>query len=104
MHITEQICDTRPLEVDVERFEQQIGTQLPSDYREFLMKYNGGRPDPSGFSFTTRQGLREDSSVHYFFGIHTGRICNLERKLELRGERIPTEFVPIATDPFVSLP
>src|SRR5437899_12283709 len=29
-------------EGDIARFEDRLGYQLPEDYREFLLKYNGG--------------------------------------------------------------
>jgi len=103
MQITEYLCDTRPKDSEIQQFEQRIGSTLPADYRNFLIANNGGRPNPSAFSFTTCQGKHEDSSVHYFFGIHDGRIGSLEGKAVLRGQRIPTDFLPIATDAFGNL-
>lgn len=41
-------------DVDVSRFEMGIAARLPDDYREFLIRHNGGYPEPSGF----RAGLR----------------------------------------------
>jgi len=41
----EKFCTERfplPSEKQVAEFEQRIGVQLPSDYRQFLLEYNGG--------------------------------------------------------------
>lgn len=35
-------------EAQVARFEKQIGSQLPEEYRNFLLTYNGGRPVSEG--------------------------------------------------------
>ncbi len=29
--------------------EKKMGIKLPEDYRQFLLKNNGGRPDPANF-------------------------------------------------------
>lgn len=44
-------------EQDINEFEQLIGVRLPSDYREFLLKYGGGELDEPYYSFKmTRPG------------------------------------------------
>ncbi|MED9612199.1 SMI1/KNR4 family protein, partial [Escherichia marmotae] len=32
-------------------FEGKIGSKLPDDYKNFLLKYNGGQPLPNSFKF-----------------------------------------------------
>ncbi len=40
----------RPLtERDLADLESELGFKLPQAYRAFLMKYNGGRPEPEAF-------------------------------------------------------
>ncbi len=34
---------------DLDEFEREIGFALPRDYRDFLVKSNGGEPNPSNF-------------------------------------------------------
>lgn len=36
---------------ELEKFEAHLQVQLPADYRQFLLKYNGGRPEPNLFTF-----------------------------------------------------
>lgn len=57
------------LEERLQAFEKRLGVILPPDYREFLKRYNGGRPEPSGFWI--RAGC-DASEVHQFYGLHDG--------------------------------
>lgn len=50
-------------------FEKRVGAVLPPDYREFLKRYNGGKPDPNDFWI---RGGRDSSGVHQFYGLHDG--------------------------------
>ena len=36
---------------DISNFEKIIKGNLPNDYKDFLMKYNGGQPQPNSFIF-----------------------------------------------------
>ena len=103
MNIVEAICDERPDEADILRFEKTIGAALPASYRTFLQTHNGGRPKPSTFSFVANGGKREKDSVQYFFGLHDGRLGSLERKFAIYRSRIPDGFLPIGTDSFGNL-
>ncbi len=50
-------------------FEKRLGTSLPSDYRNFVLQYNGGVPEPAGF------WVKENSfgdEVYLFYGLHNG--------------------------------
>ncbi|WP_369012135.1 SMI1/KNR4 family protein [Erwinia pyrifoliae] len=38
-------------EQELVSLENQLGVNLPKDYREFLKKHNGGYPEPDGFDF-----------------------------------------------------
>lgn len=58
-------------------FERIIGDQLPQQYREFLLKYNGGYPRPYYFIISKEQGI---GMVNVFYGI--GEMYdNLDKKL-----------------------
>jgi hypothetical protein len=41
----------------IEAFESQLGTQLPDEYRQFLLEQNGGIPKPAFFSCDGRDSL-----------------------------------------------
>src|SRR6516225_11647909 len=45
-----------PSPAEVEAFEAEIGTTLPADYRQFLLRSNGGRLDWFRFDGPTPQG------------------------------------------------
>jgi cell wall assembly regulator SMI1 len=47
-------------------FEREIGVSLPSDYREFLLQHNGGRPEPDTIDIDLLPG--SPTGVHQFFG------------------------------------
>jgi SMI1 / KNR4 family (SUKH-1) len=53
----------------LQEFEIKQGINLPEDYRSFLKKYNGGKPNPAGFWI--ERGV-DGSEVHQFFGLHDG--------------------------------
>lgn len=36
---------------DISKFEKEISNTLPSDYKNFLMEFNGGKPQPDSFKF-----------------------------------------------------
>lgn len=100
MIITEHLTDLRPTDEQLAAFERLIAGVLPEDYRAFLKSENGGRPEPAGFQFKARDGRKEESSVHYFYALHEGRIGNLEKHFATFRGRIPPDYLAIATDPF----
>jgi hypothetical protein len=85
-------------EARIRAFERALGISLPHDYRQFLLRSNGGRPDPAEFAITG-EPLNPSGTIHYFFGIHDGPNYNLGRKYAVYRERIPADLFPIAGDP-----
>lgn len=45
-------------EADVRRFEQDLGHELPADYRRFLLEVNGGRTAMTHCTFTMQRANR----------------------------------------------
>ena len=88
-------------EAHVTRLEVRLGCPLPEDYREFLLLYNGGRPEPGCFQFAQRTGPYTDSVIDWFLTLHENpyTYTNLERKLDVFADRIPPGTLPIANDP-----
>jgi cell wall assembly regulator SMI1 len=87
-------------EAHIAALETQLGRSLPGDYREFMLRYNGGRPKPPMFRFALRNGRQDNSCVHWFLSIHDGEYSNLERTIRSLQGRIPPDTLPIADDPF----
>ncbi|MCX7570162.1 SMI1/KNR4 family protein [Tumebacillus sp. DT12] len=85
--------------------EQRLKVVFPTDFREFLLKHNGGRPTPNKFDFIDTNGESSNSQIDFFFAIFEGHIDNLEIEYRARVEedRLLPHFVPIANDPFGNL-
>ena len=80
-------------------FEQKHNLKLPDDYRSFLLKYNGGRPNPEIIDFI-QYGENQSDIVNYLCGIHDGEYwASLEWHMESLNNRGPAGFVPFGYDP-----
>lgn len=90
---------------ELEDAEKRLHVAFPSEYREFLLKHNGGRPTPKSFEFKDTHGNDSDSLIHFFLAIYNGYDDNLEIEYRARVEedRLLPHFVPIANDPFGNL-
>jgi hypothetical protein len=97
---------------EIEQVEKKLNIVLPLAYKNFLLKYNGGRPEPAGFDIVwledrinseTRRECSEDwrsSMVDWFLSIYEGEYSNfMEYNLVDFEGRIPRETVAIAHDP-----
>jgi hypothetical protein len=81
---------------DVDKLEKSLNIILPKKYKEFLLKYNGGKPDPYNFDIPKRG----DSALNYFFGIRGPKDYDLQELVERKIDRIPSNFIPIGVDSF----
>lgn len=77
--------------------ERELGARLPMQYRQFLLKFNGGRPSPDVVDIEGLEGGETD--VQVFFGI--GRpieSSNLIWNKKWTSDRIPGRMLPVACD------
>jgi hypothetical protein len=93
-------------EADLSAFEQENKVLLPSDYRAFLLKHNGGEPQPADFDYSDGTELMS-GGVQEFFAIYikpeteTGLSPNLNLASQFRIykrmgiPRMPDELMPI---------
>ena len=80
----------------INKFETFIGGKLPKDYKTFLLKYNGGRPEPD--IFKTVNGSYE-SDIQLFYGIREDQYYyNIAHQYQTFKSRIPNNTIPIAND------
>lgn len=87
-------------EATVSSFETAIGFSLPTDYRKFLLTYNGGEPVEGVFRCLDAEGAYTGSSVRYFFSVSEKSIFSLAFNFNIYTEagRIAKEMLPIAED------
>jgi cell wall assembly regulator SMI1 len=77
-------------------FEATIGSELPADYREFLLQHNGGQPEDGVFSVPSWG----TSVVQEFFGLGITRPgSSIEAALESVEEVLPEGVIPIGCEP-----
>ncbi len=85
-------------------FEKGIGSNLPKDYRNFLLEFNGGRPEKRVFDYHLPDERIFDSAVNRFFGFNRPEESDIEFSYGLFShDRVPTGMFPIANDPFGNL-
>lgn len=80
---------------EVEEFELRHDIKLPNQYREFLIKSNGGYPHASTFKISDEDG---ESVVNKFYGIGDMK-GNLDRVFEILDGELPEGFISIGDDP-----
>lgn len=85
-------------EADVLQLEQQLKATLPSDYRTFLLKHNGGYPDPNFFPITSFP-LDDHGILEWLLCLEEGYVLDIRRHLSLYQNRIPRNLLPVARDP-----
>ena len=103
MNIRKPLSKFGATEHELNQLEVRIGSSLPYDYRNFMAKYNGGRPEPSGFVFPTTNGM-SDSAVRYFLTLdESEERYSIQEFLNRYIDRIPQKLVPIACDSFGNL-
>jgi cell wall assembly regulator SMI1 len=85
---------------DIEVIESQINLNFPKEYREHLLKYNGGQCIPNIFEFNENNRIM-NSDIDWFLAIYDGEYDNLLRyilPLKIERKRLPTHILPIAHD------
>ena len=80
-------------------FERDWEFKLPSGYREFLLKHNGGTPNLDCFTFENEPD--NGSIIQCFFGIypdHNYDLIETIKTYKVRENRLPKRLFPIAND------
>jgi len=83
----------RPAEVD--EFERSHGVTLPPEYRDFLLKSNGGRPADNLVNVPDF----DEAAVNHFFGLQRGDMYDLRSEGARIEGRIPPGTIAIGDDP-----
>src|SRR5699024_9944271 len=80
---------------DIEDFENANNVKLTNDYKEYLLKWNGGKPRPGNVFKIDGHG---ESVLNVFNGIGD-MYDNLSDIIDIYEFRLPEGFIPIADDP-----
>jgi hypothetical protein len=86
---------------EIEEIEYYIGLRFPEEYREHLLKFNGGQCVPNVFHFL-ENGKDSSSCVNWFLGIYDGKYDSLKKDIDIlkvEEKRMPSHMLPIADDP-----
>lgn len=82
--------------ISISEFERRVGARLPNDYREFLLRWNGGTPSPNTVSVPDLA----DVLVDRLYGVRDVRTnSDLEHELNSVSEMLPEGVIPIGHDP-----
>ena len=87
--------------LEINKAETYAGLKFPEEYRQHLLKYNGGRCEPNVFTFV-EDGRETSSCMDWCLAIHDGESDSLKDYIDtyqLEEKRLPTHFLPIAHDP-----
>jgi hypothetical protein len=100
MNDIEVLEPERPTNLEeIAEFERLIRAKLPEDYKQFLLKHNGGHPVMDTFDLVEPINKNNTTvGVAWFYALYEGQACNLSLKFEISRDRLPEEYIPIAYD------
>jgi SMI1-KNR4 cell-wall len=94
-------CANNMSQNEILELETKIRVPLPGTYKDFLMQYNGGKPEPNEFIYV-ENSHEKYAILQRFLGISERSYSNLYGYIETfkeHEERIPSNLIPIAHDP-----
>jgi hypothetical protein len=83
---------------ELKKVEEQYRLRLPKDYKEFLLKNNGGKPDRLYFRLDGKKAFTE--AIHYFLSISDDPDLSFSKYYERyhEADRLRKDLIPIAFD------
>jgi len=91
----DQITDS-----DIEKYIKELNINLPEDYKQHLIKYNGGHPIKDGAPMINPIDESEtDIGIDWFLAIYEGESSNFLKAyhtFKIWQKRMPDELIPIA--------
>jgi len=86
--------DILPSKEDIKKFEKKLGLKLPKDYKQHLLKYNGGIPLSTCY-FITKKG--KEIGFESFLSFKTKKENSLQKKhLNFDKDLLPPKYLSIA--------
>lgn len=91
--------DTAPASPEeIAECERTIGTPIPGPYRSFLLRHDGGVPEPYTFDWTTENGRRLGAQVESFLNTRPSGDDSLCHVVRMYRARVPADLFPIASE------
>ena len=84
---------------EIKKFEQLIDAKLPEDYKNFLLKYNGGHPTYNSYELIESLPDTNSDGINWFRPLGKEYRMNLERDYNVFLNRIPYQMISIADAP-----
>ncbi|HID7800733.1 TPA: SMI1/KNR4 family protein [Proteus mirabilis] len=84
-------------ESDISQLQSIVDYTIPSEYIDFIKKYNGGQPEPDSFNI---KEIDDASTIDRFLGVkkEKNKSNDIFYFVKLYKNRIPSEYMPIAYD------
>ena len=82
--------------VELEAFFKRYSLSCCAEFREFLLAFNGGKPEPNEVGFI-ENGNETSTNIKYFLGIHHGPSW-AQLEFFLLNDRLESGYYPIAYD------
>lgn len=84
---------------EIEKFEELIQAKLPEDYKQFLLKHNGGHPIMDCYKLIEPINERnKEAGIDWFFALYDGDVSNIIKKFNNYKDELPDTLLPIAYD------
>lgn len=92
--------DKKVSEDQITEIERKLGISFPIQYRQFLVKSNGGEPSPNCFPIAEVLAKGNAALLAFFFGIDMwpGSGYDIVTNINTFRKRIPRELIAIASD------
>lgn len=83
---------------EIRKFEKLIGAELPKDYVDFILRYNGGHPIADTYDLIEPINENETfSGIEWFYPFGEQYKNNVIRYYSLFKDRLPNDFIRIAS-------
>jgi hypothetical protein len=86
-------------EAELLALEKLLNAKLPSSYRAFLLKTNGGEPRECGIDFAAPKLKRKGDTISYLFEVSDDPTYGLAPMMEDFGSDIPPGMIFIGNSP-----
>ena len=85
-------------EQEIDSFEESMNIKLPIEYRSFLLKYNGGKPEPNLIPIKDNPSDSHAMLIRLYCLAKGDNLDIIQKNKWLKG-RLPNGFLAIGEDP-----